>query len=306
MYGMNQVKDEITLISGISAALIWGLSPAFTRMLTEDLGAFAAGMFISLFGGIIALIKKQFTTGYENIKTVHKNYWIICATSYMLFTVTSNLAVGIARTREEVISSGIFRLLWPLMTLIMTIPINKAKVNKKFYIAVFLCFLGILITNIDNTNPSIFILMKNILMSWKACILGLFSSICWGIYSNSYSKYVHGAKEDFIGIIMIETAMIQLIGSLLFDPAISVQKEQINQLVFLVVCTFLGNVFWNLGLRGKYNLYVILFANFIPIISTVITGMILGVNITIMMLVGSLLIVVGTIWSEKCFIGRKK
>lgn len=295
-------KDKLSLVSGIVASLIWGLSPAFTRILSENWGVFTTGMLTSFIGGIIAVIYKFLTTGFHSLRTINKRYWIFCGISYMIFTVFSNLSVGISRTHEEVIISGMFRLLWPLMTLIFTVPIQGAKVNKKFYIAISLSALGIIVANIDMQNPSIFTLANHMLYSWVPCFIGLISSICWGIYSNCYSKYIHYAKDDFIGLIMIGTGFVQFIGSIIFDTVLKVQMGYIHQFCILILSAFFGNVFWNFGMRGKYNLGVIIFANFIPVISTIFTGVILQVTITPVMLLGSFLIAIGTIWSQKCFI----
>lgn len=297
---MDYVKEKLSLLLGVSASLIWGLSPAFTRMLGENWGYFTAGMIISIIGGIIALLYKQLTTGFSSLKSVSNKYWLICGTSYIVFIIASNLSVGLAISRTEVVTSGIFRLLWPLMTLITIIPIQKIKVKKQFYLAILLCLLGVLITNVN--NPSISSLICHIFDSWKPCVLGLISSIAWGIYSNYYSRYVHNAEEDFVGLIMIATGLIQLIASYIIDPVPVIYFAQVEQLSLLVFSSFLGNIFWNFGMRGHYNLYVIIFANFIPVISTVFTGLILGVDITFMMLFGSLLIVIGTMWSKKSFI----
>lgn len=299
---MNGVKERLSLMTGVSASLVWGLSPAFVRILGENLGIFTTGMIISLTGGCFALVYKGIRGELHNLKIVDKRYWIICGGSFVIFGITSQLAVGLAVTRAEVLSTGIFRLLWPLMTLLTMIPICRAKVNKQFPFAVALCFFGILISHLDVYNPSLGHLISQIMASWKPCLVGLISSLCWGIYSNYYSQFIHNSNEDFVGILMLVTGIIQLIFSMLVDPIPTLYFEQIQQLSLLVIFSFLANIWWNIGMRGEYSLYVVLFANFIPVISTLFTGLILGVDMTVMLLLGNFLIVISTIWSKKCFI----
>ena len=51
---------------------------------------------------------------------------------------------------------------------------------------------------------------------------------------------------------------------------------------------------------------MVLASNFLPIISTVITAWMLGLNITLPVIAGALLVVVGTMWSIWCFAKKEK
>jgi uncharacterized membrane protein len=46
---------------------------------------------------------------------------------------------------------------------------------------------------------------------------------------------------------------------------------------------------------------VVLASNFLPIISTIMAAVMLGVAVTLPVIVGSALVVAGTLWSKRCF-----
>ena len=63
---------------------------------------------------------------------------------------------------------------------------------------------------------------------------------------------------------------------------------------------------WTVSIKKGNMLVVVLASNFLPIISTVITAWMLGLNITLPVIAGALLVVIGTIWSKWCFARKKR
>ena len=80
-----------------------------------------------------------------------------------------------------------------------------------------------------------------------------------------------------------------------------ITKEVHSSLFAGIVVGALANTLWNLSIKKGNMLLVVLVSNFLPIISTVMTSFMLGVGITVPIIVGSLLVVVGTLWSKQCF-----
>ena len=101
---------------------------------------------------------------------------------------------------------------------------------------------------------------------------------------------------------MIVTAAILGIISIFMDEPRNFSVSLIGQILYAgIVVGALANTLWNLYIKKGNMLLVVLVSNFLPIISTVMTSFMLGVGITVPIIVGSLLVVVGTLWSKQCF-----
>ena len=132
--------------------------------------------------------------------------------------------------------------------------------------------------------------------------MGFVVAISWGVYTNLVKKYVGTKKVDGVGIYMIVTAAILGIISIFMDEPRNFSVSLIGQILYAgIVVGALANTLWNLSIKKGNMLLVVLVSNFLPIISTVMTSFMLGVGITVPIIVGSLLVVVGTLWSKQCF-----
>ena len=101
---------------------------------------------------------------------------------------------------------------------------------------------------------------------------------------------------------MIVTAAILGIISIFMDEPRNFSVSLIGQILYAgIVVGALAHTLWNLSIKKGNMLLVVLVSNFLPIISTVMTSFMLGVGITVPIIVGSLLVVVGTLWSKQCF-----
>jgi len=290
------------LMAGLAATLIWGIGPGVARGLAEDLGPFASGAMGNTMGGLVLLFYKWRTTGLRAIKNVPRIYWILCAPIYVLFMASSVLSIGLVETREEVITLGLIRLLWPLSTLILTIPIMKAKASPWLIVGLILCFFGVLAPYLDPASPSLFAVFGALLGSGFPGIMALVSATSWGLYSNWFSKYIKHKEHDFISVLLLFSGLFQFGAAMIVYQPFNLQLRHTFPFAFQVIfSTFLANVFWNMAMRSKYSLAVIILANLVPVFSTVLTGLMLGVTLTWPMLLGAALVVAGTMWSKRCF-----
>ena len=293
-------KGTKALLAGICATFIWGLAPAFIRTLSEEVGVLLSSGITTTIGGLLLFVYKWKKTGLKAIYKVPLRYWILCGSSYIGFTLSSNLSVGFSLNREQVLVTGLVRLLWPLMTLVMAIPINKAKASPLFLLSSLCCLLGVAISNLGGSGLDFYGLMSNIGAAWLPLMLALVSSFCWGFYSNFLTKIIHDESLDFVSILMIVTGCIHLLLSIVLPQPAGFGFSIFVQFLFIVfVSNCLANIFWNMAMLSSQSLNVIVLANFLPVISTLLTALILGVRITVYLLAGSVLVVTGTILSKQ-------
>ena len=290
---------------GFAAILIWGTSAAFTKNLSSSLGAFTAASLVNIIGGILIFGKQLiFDGGMKSFKGAPRNYWIICGTLFVIYTATSYVSMTMVDLQEEIMTLVLIRFLWPLFTLVLAIPILKAKASPWLIASVTVSFLGILVAKVgsDWGNLSqVFRVILNSREGW-AYGMGLVVSLSWALYTNLTKKYLHNRQISGVGIYMLLSGIILgMVALNLNEPRVFSMKVAGELMYQALFAASIANVFWDVAIKKGNMLVVVLASNFLPIISTVMTAIMLGLEITRSVFLGAVLVVFGTIWSKKCF-----
>lgn len=297
----NKKKNRYTLL-GILASLIWGTGNAFGRSLAETYGNFSSAGLSNLCAGAIMTAVQVKRSGLKSYAQAPRRYWLLCGSIYVIYKLTTSIAVGIAATREQVVTSGLLRLMWPMMTLVVTVIMfrKENRVSKWFVPSILLSVAGILVANTDVNNFSVLNTLKLMFVDafWPS-VLSIISSVSWGLYSNLNRKIVGDAQYDAVGIFMIITgALAYLVTFFVAEPQV-LAWQQFGELFYMVVLSsFLGTLLWNLSMQKGDHLLVILVSNFMPVFATIVSAVLLGVELTWPMVVGSLMVVAGTVFSK--------
>ena len=293
------IKTNLSMYLGFASVLIFAVSPAFTRTLAESLSTFTSGAIVNLAAGVLMLIYRQRTCPLCSIRKTKPRYWLLCATTFVAFTLLCNIAVGLSATREIAVVSGLIRAMWPMAALLLNIPIGKAKARPTLLLGVLACCGGVALANLSGTALSLSDLRGAVL----PMALSLVSCLCWGLYSNYLPLTIDDPSEDYLPVITLIAGALQLCGALIFrEKVLHFGAMEILQLLFVAVFTgILANCFWNASMRGPGRLKVILFSNLTPALSTVLSTLLLGLRLSLPVVLGAVLVVAGTLWSKRCF-----
>jgi len=297
----TRLKSNWPVLAGMVTILIWGIFPAFMRSITEAIGPLATGAIGNTSAGILFLLYKWRTTGLKPIRAVPRQYWLICGVFYIAAVVASELSIGLAVDREQVLVVGLIRLLWPVVTLILAIPISKAKASPWLIGGLIFSSLGVMVTNLDPGAPAVGALFRAVLASGLPGVLSLISGTSWALYSNFFGKYVKTPAHDFVGLLLVVTGLGQGVGALIVRHPFDLVPRHGLEFFFLVfISIFVGTLLWNRAMGSDRKLVVIVLSNLLPLVTTVLTGLVLGVPLTWPILLGASLVVVGTVWSKRC------
>lgn len=299
----KQNKNKYTFY-GILASLIWGSGNAFGRSLAETFGNFSATGLSNLGAGIISTVAQIKKTGLKSYARAPWRYWLLCGPTYVIYKLTTSISIGIAATREQVVTSGLLRLMWPMMTLVVAVIMfrKENKVSKWFGLSILISVVGILVANTDVENFSLLNTLRIMFVDafWPS-VLSLISSIAWGLYSNLNRKIVGDEDYDAVGLFMIITGAIAWSVTFFVSEPQVLQLQQMGELFYqIVLSSFLGTLLWNLSMQKGDHLLVILVSNFMPVFATVLSAVMLGVRLTVPVVVGSLMVVAGTLLSKAC------
>jgi len=283
--------------------LVWSFAGAVARGLAEGLGTFTSGALPNFLGALVLMIYKAKTVGLKGFRDTPRGYWLGCGLTFVSFSVFVTLSIGLAQTREQVVISGLFRMIWPLLALILSIPLQKKRVKKWFIASAAISFVGMALASFaDGLSPGAF--TGNLSILWLVSFLSLLSSIAWALYSIFVGKYVANPAHNHLWILLLATGVIQIALAAAFGETPRFAVYQLGGILYLgVLAGFIVNLSWIRVMQGPYSHTALLFFNFLPIFSTVAVGLTLGVRLTLPLMIGAVLVAVGTFWSRRCFVG---
>lgn len=296
-------KNTYTLL-GILASAIWGMGNAFGRSLAETYGNFSSAGLSNLGAGVIMTAVQVKKSGLRSYARAPLRYWLLCGPVYVVYKLTTSIAVGIAATRDQVVTSGLLRLMWPMMTLVVALIMfrKEYKVSKWFAPSILLSVVGILVANTDVNNFSVLNTLRLMFVDafWPS-VLSIISSVAWGVYSNLNRMIVGDDDYDAVGLFMIVTGAIAYFVTIFVAEPQVLELQQFGELFYMIVLSsFLGTLLWNLSMQKGNHMLVILVSNFTPVFATVVSAVLLHVELTWPMVLGSCMVVGGTIFSKIC------
>lgn len=290
-------------VFGILAILLWGMSSALARMLGERLGAFTSGALINCLSGLLGLVILWRQGALVPFSRIPRRYLFTCGPLYILYVLTSHVPTVMARSREQVVVVVVIKCLWPLFTMLLTIPILKARASRWLIASSALCLVGLVTVNSGGelfSPGSIGTALSPAALG--AYLLAFISAAAWAFYSVFLRKFTDesGESPDCVAWFMLATGLLMGVVSLFLNEPRQFGISMAGELFFQVVLSgIVATMLFNASLRRGRIIVVLAVSNCMPIIATLCTCLALRVPLTLQAALGSILLVAGTIWSEK-------
>lgn len=290
---------------GFLALLFWSTASALSRTLTEDLGIFTAAFLIHVISGCIAITYTLIANGgFKQFRGISTAYWLICGFFYTLYIVMAYIAVGIAQTREQVMVVVLIKYLWPLLTLVFAIPVLNTKASPWLVIGILLSLAGIVVANLGSNVTDLQSFFRNLSGTVIPYILGFLAAIGWALFSD-FSRKLAVGSEGGVGFFMLGAGLLMGFIRLFVPEETTWSARTISQLIYQsVIPSFLATLLWDAAMRKGKLIIVVIASNFVPLLTIVVTALILGQPLHPSILMGALLVVAGTTWSKRCFDSR--
>jgi len=306
---MNIPKSNVSTLAGIIAIIIWSSNVAVSKTVMNDLGAFNAAFYIYFFSGILNFfILLTFLGRYKivnHFKELPFKYYYQTGIFVIFNNVFFYVALGLAKSNEELIIVALINYLWPVLITIFKVPIHHAKIIPfLFFSGIIAAFAGIVIALLQGYSASELIdiagaLDDNVL----AFIFAFLGAVSWAVYSNLIRKY--NSTEDIVALpVIFVISGLVFIGILFFRGEIqSLSLEPLYTNPYLVYTiigpTCLSYMFWYFAMKyGNRNL-VSSISYLIPLGSVFLVGLIHAIPVRPMFWVSAGLLVMGAVLGMK-------
>jgi drug/metabolite transporter (DMT)-like permease len=290
---------------GLGAVAIWGSTIAVMRSVVEQLGVVAAGAYAFLIGGAVGLaFLSRRRGGIRALAFLPRTYLVGGGLLFVVTNVTLFMAIDMAASRAEVVGVGLVNYLWPALTLALAVPILKKKVRLTLWLGLAVALAGVYLAMMQGEGVSPAALRRGALAHpWPFLLAGT-SALIWSLYSNLARRWAGHRGGSGIPLFVVWTGLVlgailvTRTGSLPLPGSVRGTAELIYLGVFPMMVAYW---FWDIAMRRGHHILVGTASFFIPLISTILSSLYLGVEMGADLWLASGLIVAGAIVCKMSF-----
>lgn len=309
---MEQHNNKLSTCYGFTAVIIWAGAICLSRSLMEKVGMFTAAGAVFTIGGMISIIfylaVRHMDSNRSPVKISPRNLFA-CGIPFVLYILCLYTAVGLAKNRQQVIEVGLLNYLWPAFALIFSVPLLGKRTSFWLLPGTVVALSGILLANIilSGLHISISEIWRNFSNNALPYVLALAASVLWGLYSNLARRFSKGSNVFSVPFYLLTTGiLLEIIRFFSQEHSASWTATAFVELTVIVLFpTITAYVMWDSAMRRGNLLLVASFAYFTPLLSTIMSGLYLGVPLTSGIWVACALVIAGA-WISKNAIQDKK
>ena len=247
-----------------------------------------------------------FSVGFPNLKKFPRRYVIIGSVLFVCYELCLSLSLGFTHSGRQAIEVGMVNYLWPSMTIVLAVIVNRQKVSPLIIPGVILAVAGICRVLGGDQGFSLSEMTNNIMENPLSYGLAFTGAIIWAIYCVVTKRIANG--NNGITLFFVLTALTLWVKYLISpQPEFSPSFNTWISLALAAMAMGFGYAAWNVGILHG-NVTVLAAASyFIPIISSILAAFILSSHLTLSFWQGTAMVSLGSLvcwWSTRTVVTK--
>ena len=284
------ITDKAT-ICGILAIVIWSTIVGLIKSITISFGAVFGSFMLYLIGACTLFA----FNGVPKISTFPKSYLFGCGALFVLYEILFSQAIGMTTNNIQAMEIGLINYLWPVLTVVFSIFINKQKVSFLIIPAIFLTISGMFLAVTGESSINGF--LKNISTNPISYIFIFLAAFSWGIYCNLSKKY--GTGKNAVPLFFSVVAAILGV-NFTFGNDNVISYASIYPYIELLLGGMLFGIsyfLWEIGIQKGDLRKIVILSYFIPVFSSLFASYKLSVDPPMIFWYGTIYVTVGSLLS---------
>jgi len=291
---MTQNRATLT---GLIAILLWSAIVGLIRSVSEGFGAVGGAAMIYTLSALLLL----FTVGFPRIKSFPRAYLLLGSLLFVCYELCLSLSLGFADTRTQAIEVGMVNYLWPAMTIVLSVFVNRQKTSMVIIPGMLLAVAGICRVLGGDRGFSFSQIADNLQSNPLSYGLAFSGAAIWAVYCVVTRRIAQGSNG--ITLFFMLTAVTLWVKFLSAPQAEFTLNTPVMINLLLAACAMgFGYAAWNIGILHG-NVTVLATASyFIPVISALLAAFILGTSLTLSFWQGAAMVSLGSLlcwWSTR-------
>ncbi|MGK9174353.1 aromatic amino acid DMT transporter YddG [Yokenella regensburgei] len=291
---MNYKKATMT---GLLAILLWSTIVGLIRSVSEGLGAVGGAAMIYSVSSLLLL----FCVGMPNLRTFPRRYLITGSLLFVAYELCLSLSLGFANTATQAIEVGLVNYLWPGLTILLAVMVNRKPVSLFIVPGILLAIAGICRVLGGEQGFDLGQIAANLTSNPLSYGLALSGAVIWAVYCVVTQRMAQGANGVTFFFILVSLALWLKFFSAP-QPAMQFNLRVIVHLVMAAMAMGFGYAAWNVGiLHGNVTLLAAA-SYFIPVISAFIAAVMLDASLSLAFWQGAAMVSLGSLlcwWSTR-------
>ena len=209
----------------------------------------------------------------------NKRYIIWGTVLFALYEVCLALFVGLANNRHQAVEMAVINYLWPTLTILLSIIVNRSKVSVWIYPGMLLAFFGVAWCVGGDSGLSISSITNNFASNPTAYLLAFVAPFIWSVYCVITQKSSNG--KNAIVLFFIATASSLWVLYVLSDePAMVFSIHATITLVLAGIVVGCGYALWNQAIIGGNLMLLGTLSYFTPVFSAIISALYLSITLS--------------------------
>ncbi|MEW5289868.1 MULTISPECIES: aromatic amino acid DMT transporter YddG [Erwinia] len=295
-------QKKATLI-GLIAILLWSAIVGLIKSVSEGFGPVAGAALIYTCSAILLL----FTVGFPKLRQFPSGYLFFGSLLFVSYELCLSLSLGFTHSGRQAIEVGMVNYLWPAMTILLAVVVNRQKTSPLIIPGMLLSVAGICLVLGGERGFSFNEMTGNIMENPLSFGLALSGAVIWAIYCVVTKIIAKG--NNGITLFFILTALTLWIKYLTSpQPEFVLSWHTWLSLALAAIAMGFGYAAWNVGILHG-NVTVLAAASyFIPIISALLAAFILNSHLTLSFWQGTAMVSLGSLicwWSTRSVAPKK-
>ncbi|MEX0495076.1 aromatic amino acid DMT transporter YddG [Raoultella terrigena] len=295
-------QKKATLI-GLLAILLWSAIVGLIKSVSEGFGPVGGAALIYSCSAVLLL----FTIGFPKIRQFPRRYLVIGSVLFVCYELCLSLSLGFTHNGRQAIEVGMVNYLWPSMTILLAVIVNRQKTSPLIIPGVILAIVGIGRVLGGDRGFSLTEMSRNVMDNPLSYGLAFSGAVIWAIYCVVTQRIAKG--NNGITLFFILTAMVLWVKYLTSpQPEFVLSWHAWVSLLLAAMAMGFGYAAWNTGILHG-NVTVLAAASyFIPIVSAVLAALILNSHLTQAFWQGTAMVSVGSLicwWSTRTVTPKK-
>lgn len=289
-------QKKATLI-GLLAILLWSAIVGLIKNVSEGFGPVGGAALIYSASAILLI----FTVGLPKLRAFPRSYLIIGSVLFVCYELCLSLSLGFTHSGRQAIEVGMVNYLWPSLTIVLAVIVNRQKTHPLIVPGVLLAVAGICRVLGGDQGFSFSEIAHNVMDNPLSYGLALSGAVIWAVYCVVTKKIANGSNG--ITLFFILTALTLWLKFLLSpQPPFVLSPEVCISLALAAMAMGFGYAAWNVGILHGNVTILAAASYFIPIISSILAAFILRSHLTVAFWQGTAMVSLGSLmcwWSTR-------
>ncbi|WP_394125936.1 aromatic amino acid DMT transporter YddG [Vibrio hepatarius] len=282
-------RHKFTL-AGVAAILLWSSVMGLARAVTEMLGPIGGAAAIYTVASIFLML----VMGVPKLRSYSPRYVLLGGSLFVAYEICLALALAMANTRQQAIEMLVINYLWPALTVLLAVLTSGKKTSLLVYPSIALAFLGVAWSITGEQGLSVAQIAANVATNPVTYAMAFTGAFLWAIYCNLTKRIANG--QNAITLFFIMTAITLWIKyALSSETGMALNLESGGLLLIAGIAMGSGYALWNYAIIGGNMVLLATLSYFTPVLSTIISSVILGLVLTQSFIQGVVMVTIGSL-----------